>query len=151
MVTYPLFFVSFFRDRCVISFEFKIKTKTKNETKKTNLRYLKEHQVIRQKMTEMIRLIESTQCQLENVTYLMKIGVSETELSRHMALIKIQASKCMEYCANQATQIIGGRAYLRGTGIGSRVERIYREVTVMGIAEGASEVLADFVFKKSKL
>merc|ERR1711933_357061 len=91
------------------------------------------HQVIRHKMVEMMMRIEKAQCLMEQICYAMDNGISQRQLAAQMAMIKIEASQCMEYCAREASQIFGGRSYLRG-GSAARVERIYREVCVMGIA-----------------
>merc|ERR1712129_445944 len=111
---------------------------------------LSDHQVIRHKIVQMMMRCEKTQCLMEQITHQMDNGISQRLLASMMALIKIEASKCMEYCAREASQIFGGRCYLRG-GSASRVERIYREVCVMGIAEGATEVLTDLIAKQAKL
>ena len=48
-------------------------------------------------------------------------------LAGDIALAKVQATKTMEFCARESSQIFGGRAYLR-EGKGAMVERLYREV-----------------------
>lgn len=101
-------------------------------------------------MVNMMMRIEAAQNLMEQITYQMDQGISQRQLASKMAMIKIEASKCMEFCAREASQIFGGRSYLRG-GSASRVERIYREVCVMGIAEGATEVLMDLIAKQAKL
>ena len=58
-----------------------------------------------------------------------------------IALLKVQASETMEFCAREAMQILGGIGYMRG----SRVERIYREVRVDRIWEGTSEVQRNII------
>ena len=40
------------------------------------------------------------------------------------------SSLAEEFCAREASQILGGRSYLRGNHIGGRIERCYREVPV---------------------
>ena len=110
-----------------------------------------DHQVIRHKIVEIARRIESTQSLMEMITYQMKRKeINDRVLGKYMAMVKIEASKTMQFAAREASQIFGGRSYLRG-GTASRVERIYREVCVMGIAEGATEILSDLIAKQSKL
>ena len=109
------------------------------------------HQIIRHKLINMIIKIEKSQNLMEEITFKMDNNISSRKLGPIMAMIKIEASKCMEFCAREASQIFGGRSYLRNNGIGSRVERIYREICVMAIAEGATEVLTDFIARQSKL
>jgi len=113
-------------------------------------RKLSEHQVIRHKLVDMMRRIERAQNLMEQITFQMDNGISSRKLAPQMAMIKIEAAKCMEFCAREASQIFGGRSYLRG-GSAARVERIYREVCVMGIAEGATEILTDFIARQAKL
>ena len=114
-------------------------------------RRLIDHGVIRHKIVEIARRIESTQALMEMVTYQMKCNkISDRTLGKYLAMVKIEAAQALEYSAREASQIFGGRSYLRG-GTASRVERIYREVTVMAIAEGATEILNDFIAKQSKL
>eukprot|EP00485_Elphidium_margaritaceum_P011384 CAMPEP_0202705932 /NCGR_PEP_ID=MMETSP1385-20130828/18433_1 /ASSEMBLY_ACC=CAM_ASM_000861 /TAXON_ID=933848 /ORGANISM="Elphidium margaritaceum" /LENGTH=262 /DNA_ID=CAMNT_0049364291 /DNA_START=30 /DNA_END=815 /DNA_ORIENTATION=- len=110
--------------------------------RKTFGRALTEHQVIRHKLVNMMMHIERCSSLMEQITYQMTQNISSRDLAPKMAMIKIEAAKCMEFCAREASQIFGGRSYLRG-GTAERVERIYREVCVMGIAEGATEILTD--------
>ena len=104
-----------------------------------------EHPVIRWKLAEMARQVEATQNMLENVTYQMKMLSHEdfmTKLGGDCALLKVQSTKTMEYCAREAAQIFGGASYVRG-GQGERVERMYREVRAMAIPGGSEEILLD--------
>ena len=120
------------------------------QKRKTFGKNLSDHQVIRHKLVDMMMRINKAQNLMEQICYQMDNGISSKRLGAQMAMIKIEASKCMEFCAREASQIFGGRSYLRG-GTAARVERIYREVCVMGIAEGATEVLTDFISRQSKL
>ena len=85
--------------------------------------------MIRWKISEMARQIESTQAMLEQLTYQF-CTMSKEEQNAHLAgdcaLIKVQATKVFEYCAREAAQIMGGVSYVRG-GQGEKVERLYRE------------------------
>lgn len=38
-----------------------------------------------------------------------------------------------EFCAREASQILGGRSYLRGNHIGGRIERCWREARDLGV------------------
>ena len=40
----------------------------------------------------------------------------------------VSSSSFQEFCAREASQILGGRSYLRGNHIGGRIERCWREV-----------------------
>jgi len=125
--------------------------------RKTFGKKLLEHQMIRWKFAEMARQIEATQNWLENVTYQLKTmpkTESNPKLGGDIALMKAQATKTFEYCAREAVQIFGGAAYVR-SGVGSKVERMYRDVKAMAIPGGSEEIMLDFAvrqaMKKSKL
>lgn len=119
-------------------------------TRKTFGKKLIEHQVIRHKVAEMSRQIESTHALLEQVAYQMKAGVDDKVCSGMIALCKVQATKTMDLCAREATQILGGAACVRG-GPGERVERLYREVRQNAIAGGSEEILMDLAMRQAKL
>lgn len=97
------------------------------------------HQVIRHKIIEMARRIESTQALLEQLAYQIASGIEDRYLGGHIALLKVQATQCIEFCAREASQVLGGNSCLR-TGVGARVERIYREVRTLTIGGGSEEV-----------
>lgn len=122
-------------------------------TRKTFGKALIQHQVIRLKFTEMALRIESLQDSIERVAYQFKCGVPDHKLALECALIKVQASRCFEYCAAEASQIFGGAAVVK-EGRGKIVERLYREVRTIAIPGGSIEVLQDQhgreVYRKSK-
>lgn len=64
-----------------------------------------------------------------------------------IALLKVNATQCFEYCAREASQIFGGASYLR-TGVGEMVERLYREVRVMAIGGGSEEIMMDLAMRQ---
>eukprot|EP01084_Bolivina_argentea_P183358 316415_1 len=103
------------------------------QTRKTFGKPLIKHQVIRHKIGNMIKKIEATQAFVEQICYKMKCKVPDIQLGGPVALLKVEATQCMEFCAREAIQIFGGRGYIRG-GRASKVERLYREVRVMAIA-----------------
>jgi len=61
-----------------------------------------------------------------------------------IALLKVQASETLEFCAREAMQVLGGAGYLRG----NRVERIYREVRVNAIGGGSEEIMRDLAARQ---
>jgi acyl-CoA dehydrogenase len=61
-----------------------------------------------------------------------------------VCLLKNQATQAMQFCADQAVQILGGMGYMRGT----KSERIYREVKVMMIGGGAEEIMKDLAARQ---
>jgi acyl-CoA dehydrogenase len=77
---------------------------------------LSKHQVIRHKITAMKQRINATQAYTHHITREIMEGKSNFA---DLALLKVQASETMEFCAREASQILGGASYLRG----SKVER----------------------------
>ena len=71
--------------------------------------------------------------------------------SHNRALLKVQATKTMEFAAREASQILGGSSYTRGSGAGAKTERVYRMVRVMAIGGGSEEVMLDLAMRASKL
>ena len=61
-----------------------------------------------------------------------------------LAMLKNFATQAMQFCADQAVQILGGAGYMRGT----RPERIYREVKVMMIGGGTEEIMKDLAARQ---
>ena len=102
---------------------------------------LADHQVIRHKIAEMKRVINATQAYVQVVSRSLDSGV---ESAGDIAMLKVQCSQAMEYCAREAMQIMGGASYLRG----SRVERIYREVRVNAIGGGSEEIMRDLAARQ---
>jgi acyl-CoA dehydrogenase len=105
---------------------------------------LADHQVIRHKIADMVRQINATQAYLEICAWRVQNG--ETPAA-DLALLKVQATLTMEYCAREAMQILGGSGYMRG----SRVERIYREVRVNAIGGGSEEIMRDLAARQMGL
>jgi len=105
---------------------------------------LADHQVIRHKIATMKQRINATQ------TYLLHLTQAYIEGRVHpgdLAMLKVQASETMEFCAREASQILGGASYLRG----SKVERIYREVRVNAIGGGSEEIMRDLAASQYQL
>ena len=105
---------------------------------------LADHQVIRHKVAEMLRQINATQAYLEMCAWRVQNG--ETPAA-DLAMLKVQATLTMEFCAREAMQILGGAGYIRG----SRVERIYREVRVNAIGGGSEEIMRDLAARQMGL
>jgi len=115
------------------------------QKRKTFGKRLIEHPVIRWKLAEMARQIETTHAMLEHLTYQM-CTMTKEEASERLggatALIKAHASKVFEYCAREAAQIFGGASYVRG-GQGEKIERLYRDVRAYAIPGGSEEIMLD--------
>ncbi len=102
---------------------------------------LADHQVIRHKLADMYKRINATQSWLELLAWRIQQGESPIA---EIALLKVQATETMEYCAREAMQVMGGNGYMRG----SRVERIYREVRVNAIGGGSEEIMRDLAARQ---
>lgn len=112
---------------------------------------LMEHPVIRWKLAEMARGVESTHSWLENLTLQLCRMDKEhamTVLGGPIALMKAHSSKVFEYCAREARQIFGGNAYTR-SGLGERAERLYRDVGAYAIPGGSEEILLDLAVRQA--
>jgi alkylation response protein AidB-like acyl-CoA dehydrogenase len=117
--------------------------------RKTFGKALVEHQVIRFKLGDMARLIESCQAWLENVAFQLETMhpmEANMKLSGHAALLKVQCTKALEMCAREASQIFGGLSFTRG-GLGEMVERLHREVKSLAIPGGSEEIMLDLGVK----
>lgn len=111
------------------------------QQRKTFGKRLADHQVIRHKIAEMKQRINATQAYHQLCTYQVIEG---TPNAGDIAMLKVQASQTMEYCAREAMQILGGAGYMRG----NRVERIYREVRVNAIGGGSEEIMRDLASRQ---
>lgn len=102
---------------------------------------LSKHQTIRHKFAEMARNVNASTAYLDNCAWRVQQG--ETPIAE-LSLLKVQATRCMEFCAREAMQIVGGASYMRG----GRIERIYREVRVMAIGGGSEEIMNDLASRQ---
>lgn len=107
---------------------------------------LVEKQVIRHKLVDMQMRIHSTEAWLDAVTALADEGKleSDPDCVAQVCMLKNHATQAMQFCADQAVQILGGMGYMRGT----KSERIYREVKVMMIGGGAEEIMKDLAARQ---
>ncbi len=105
---------------------------------------LADHQVIRHKIAQMKQRLNATQAYIRLCYESIE---SKSPNPGDIALLKVQSSETMEYCAREAMQILGGAGYIRG----SRVERIYREVRVNAIGGGSEEIMRDLASRQYQL
>ncbi len=110
-------------------------------TRETFGRPLVTRQAIRHKLARMLQMIGATQAMIDNAAWTVKNGCA---FPGDFALLKVQATQTMEYCAREACQIMGGASFVRG----GRVERIYREVRVMAIGGGSEEIMYDLASRQ---
>ncbi len=108
---------------------------------------LVEKQVIRHKLVDMQMRIASTQAWLDAVTARADAGDESPEWVAQVCLLKNHSTQAMQFCADQAVQILGGMGFMRGT----KSERIYREVKVMMIGGGAEEIMKDLAARQLAL
>ncbi|CAD7938279.1 unnamed protein product [Amoebophrya sp. A25] len=119
--------------------------------RKTFGKKLVDHPVIRWKLAEMARMIESNQALLESLCYnleRMEKQEANLKLGGTTALAKVQCTKTMEFCAREAAQVFGGLSYTRG-GQGEKVERLNREVRAMAVPGGSEEIMLDLGIRQS--
>ena len=102
---------------------------------------LADHQVIRHKIAMMKQKLNATQAYIRCCYETIEAGHPNPG---DIALLKVQASETMEFCAREAMQILGGAGYMRG----NRVERIYREVRVNAIGGGSEEIMRDLASRQ---
>jgi acyl-CoA dehydrogenase len=105
---------------------------------------LLQHQVVRHKLMDMQMRIASTAAWVDAVSARADAGDQGPEWVAQVCLLKNHATQTMQFCADQAVQILGGMGYMRGT----RSERIYREVKVMMIGGGAEEIMKDLAARQ---
>jgi len=120
------------------------------EIEKTFGKKLIESQVIRHKIAECARRVESAHSSIEQITYQMSKGVSAFKLAGSLSLLKVECTKNLEYIARETSQIFGGNSYLR-EGFGAHVERVYRDVRVAAIGGGSEEIMLDLAMRQAKL
>lgn len=84
------------------------------KVRKTFGKRLVDHPVIRLKIAEMIRQIEATHALLEQICYQMTKKVPDLKLAGLIAFTKVQCTKVFEFCAREASQILGGASCIRG-------------------------------------
>jgi len=108
-----------------------------------------EHQAVRHKLVDMQMRIASTEAWVEAVSAegdaLEAAGrFNAPEWVAQICLLKNHATQTMQFCADQAVQILGGMGFMRGT----VSERIYREVKVMMIGGGAEDIMKELAAKQ---
>ncbi len=108
---------------------------------------LVEKQVVRHKLVDMQMRLASTDAWVRAVAQRADAGDQGAQWVAQVAMLKNHATQTMQFCADQAVQILGGMGFMRGT----TSERIYREVKVMMIGGGAEEVMKDLAARQLAL
>ena len=106
---------------------------------------LSERQVVRHKLMDMRMKIDAARALIEELAFRLEhqLGDHNTLVAR-ICMAKVLATQAMQFCADQAIQILGGMGFMRGT----RSERIYREVKVMMIGGGSEEIMKDLAARQ---
>jgi acyl-CoA dehydrogenase len=107
-------------------------------------RALIEHQVVRHKLVDMKMRVESTRAWLKSVSDRADANQVDAEWVADVCMLKNHSTQAMQFCADQAVQILGGMGYMRGTAS----ERIYREVKVAMIGGGAEEIMKELAARQ---
>ncbi|MDP2067295.1 MAG: acyl-CoA dehydrogenase family protein [Burkholderiaceae bacterium] len=105
---------------------------------------LVEHQVIRHKLVDMQMRIASTEAWAHAVTARADGGDQGPDWVAQVCMLKNHATQTMQFCADQAVQILGAMGFMRGT----VSERVYREVKVMMIGGGAEEIMKELAARQ---
>ncbi|WP_344856728.1 acyl-CoA dehydrogenase family protein [Amycolatopsis ultiminotia] len=98
-------------------------------------------QVVQHKLTEMARKVDVAR------TYTRQIAVRHVageEVIAEACFAKNTAVEAAEWVVNEAVQLHGGLGYLRE----SEVERHYRDVRILGIGGGTTEILTGLAAKR---
>ena len=106
---------------------------------------LSERQVIRHKLMDMLRSIDVARCHVYDLAWAQQHNHGDASLRvARIAMAKVESTRCMQFCADSAVQILGGMGFMRGT----KSERIYREVKVMMIGGGSEEIMKDLAARQ---
>ena len=100
------------------------------------------HQVIRHKLVDMATAIAGVKATLEDLTW--RVDQGEWPVAE-VCMMKNRATQCLELCAKEAVQILGGAGYIQGTAS----ERIYRETKVLSIGGGTEEIMKERAARQS--
>ena len=103
-----------------------------------------EHQVVRHKLVDMRMRVLAARAWLNELVARFDAGPLDAEAVADLCLLKNHATQAMQFCADQAVQILGGTGYVRGT----KSERIYREVKVMMIGGGSEEIMKELAARQ---
>jgi acyl-CoA dehydrogenase len=109
---------------------------------------LSQRQVVRHKLMDMLLQIDAARSFVYELAYRVEHHLGDpAELVARTAMAKVIATRSMQFCADQALQILGGMGFMRGT----RSERIYREVKVMMIGGGSEEIMKDLAARQLRI
>lgn len=102
------------------------------------------HQAVRHRLMDMRTQIIASRALLHAVTARFEATPEAPDVIADLCLLKNQATSTMQGCADHAIHVLGGMGYVRGT----KSERIYREVKVMQIGGGATEIMKELAWRQ---
>ncbi len=106
---------------------------------------LSERQVIRHKLMDMALRVDAARSLIYELAYRIQHQAGDpAQLVARICMAKVLSTQAMQFCADQAVQIMGGMGFMRGT----KCERIYREVKVMMIGGGSEEIMKDLASRQ---
>ena len=104
-----------------------------------------ERQVIRHKLVDMVMRVETARAFVYELAWRLQQRLGDADaLVARTCMAKNVATQAMQFCADQAVQILGGMGFMRGT----KSERLYREVKVMMIGGGAEEIMKELAARQ---
>jgi acyl-CoA dehydrogenase len=103
-------------------------------TRKQFGRLLAEHQLIQEKLADMVTELDAARLLVYRAAHLKDAGVAR--VTREASEAKLYATEAAFRIVDNAVQIHGGSGLMRG----SVVERLYRDVRALRIYEGTSEI-----------
>jgi len=118
--------------------------------RKTFGKPLIEHQVIKHKLAEMGRQLQSTYAYMEKLAFALQkdpLAQYDKSIPANIALFKVQATKMLEFVAREGSQIFGGASYVEG----KIIDRVYRDVRAFAIYGGSEEIMLDVSTRLAKL
>lgn len=105
---------------------------------------LVEHQAIRHRLMDMRTQLIASRALLREVTARFEAAPADPDVIADLCLLKNHATSTMQTCADHAVHVLGGMGFMRGT----KSERIYREVKVMQIGGGATEIMKELAWRQ---
>ncbi len=100
-------------------------------------------QSVQNTVTEMARRIDVARTYTRAVVE-SQVNGSPADLIAEVCFAKNTAVEAGEWVANQAVQLFGGMGYMNGT----EVERQYRDMRILGIGGGTTEILTGLAAKR---
>ena len=112
---------------------------------------LTDQPVVRQKLARMVALTESQWNWLELITYQMsnmEFKPMMEKLAGPLALLKYNCTRASLQVADDAAQLLGGRAITK-TGMGKSIEQFIRTIKYGAILGGSEEIMADLGIRQA--